>query len=89
MAKRHEYTGGEWAIGGCQPYRAPHALTAIEASARAREIRAHWLPIAQERAAQGRKWYPGMVAWYERELSSLDDMIAAQTAPAQREKVAA
>lgn len=92
MAKRHEYTGGAWSIGSVRPYRPPATLTALEAAARAREIRDHWLPIAQERAAQGRRWYPGMVAWYERELHALDAVSAAQTAQkprAQRGKVAA
>lgn len=86
MAKRHEYTGGDWAIGSCTPYRAPATLTAIEAAQRAREVREHWLPFAEARAAEGRKWYPGIVTWYERELTELDTVIAAQTAPAKRQR---
>lgn len=90
MAKRRSvYEGGEWSIGGVTPYRAPHTLTAIEAATRAREIRAHWLPIAEQRRDAGRKWYAGICEVYRCELRALDARIAEQTAPAQREKVAA
>lgn len=76
--KRYKpYTGGDWSIGGCQPYRAPHERSAIEAAARACEIRDHWLPIAEARAAEGRRWYPGICEVYRRELAQLDALIAA------------
>ena len=77
------YTGGEWSIGGVTPYRPPHTLSAIEAAAEAAEIRARWLPFAEARAAEGRRWYPGIVAWYRRELQRLDAVIAAD-APQKR-----
>ncbi|HMM29945.1 MAG TPA: hypothetical protein PKD46_16810 [Aggregatilineaceae bacterium] len=86
MARRKPYEGGAWSVGSCQPYRAPATLTAIEAAQRAREVRDHWLPIAQERAAEGRRWYPGIVAFYVAELAQLDAVIAAQTAPAKRQR---
>lgn len=60
--RRTPYTGGDWAIGACQPYRPPHTLSALELAQRREEVLTHWLPIAQERAAAGRRWYPDMVA---------------------------
>jgi hypothetical protein len=82
--RRKPYEGGEWAIGACRPYRPPHTLSALEAAAEAAEIRAHWLPFAEARAAEGRRWYGGIVAWYERELTELDAVIAAQATPQKR-----
>lgn len=89
--RRKPYTGGDWAIGSCQPYRAPHERSAIEAAARACEIRDHWLPIAEARAAEGRAWYRGICAVYRSELAALDAVIEA-SAPQkrdQRQKVSA
>lgn len=80
MSAGKPYTGGAWSIGSCNPYRPPHALSAFEAAARAKDIREHWLPIAEARAAAGRRWYPEMVAWYQRELAALDAVIALATA---------
>lgn len=81
--RRSKYEGGDWSIGSCKPYRPPHTLTAIEAAQQAAEIRDRWLPFAEARAAEGRKWYPGICAWYRRELTRLDAQIAAD-APQKR-----
>lgn len=75
-SRRAPYQGGAWAWGGCNPYRFPQERTPLEAAARAREIRAHWLPIAEARAAEGRRWYRGICAVYRSELAQLDAMIA-------------
>ena len=82
--RRKPYEGGPWAIGACKPYRPPHTLSAIELAQRRQEVLTHWLPIAQERAAAGRKWYPGMVAWYQRELTEIDALLAAQATTQKR-----
>lgn len=84
--RRVPYEGGAWSVGSCQPYRPPATLTAIEAAQRAREVRAHWLPFAEARAAEGRKWYAGVCRFYVAELAQLDARIAAQTAPAKRQR---
>lgn len=81
--RRKPYTGGEWAIGACRPYRPPHTLSALEAAQQAAEIRAHWLPFAEARAAEGRRWYAGICQWYRRELARLEAVIAAD-APQKR-----
>lgn len=85
MARRSVYEGGAWALGSCTPYRPPHTLSAIEAAQRRQEVITRWLPVARERAAQGRKWYDGITRFYLDELAQLDAMIAAD-APQKRDR---
>lgn len=84
--RRKPYEGGPWAIGACKPYRAPHTLSAIELAQRRHEVAGHWLPIAQERAAAGRKWYSGIVAWYQRELTEIDALLATEATTQKRQR---
>lgn len=86
MAKRHVYEGGAWSIGSCRPYRPPATLSALEAAQRRQEVITHWLPFAEARAAEGRRWYGGICQFYLDELAALDAQIAAQTAPAKRQR---
>jgi len=80
VGRRVEYEGGAWSIGSCNPYRPPHTLSAHEAAQRAHEVRERYLPFAEARAAEGRKWYAQIAAWYRAELDELDAR-AAHTPP--------
>lgn len=84
--RRTPYEGGDWAIGACKPYRPPHTLSALELAQRRQEITDKLLPFAEARAAEGRKWYPGMVAWYQRELQQIDALLAAQATSHKRQR---
>lgn len=88
--RRKPYEGGPWAWGSCKPYRPPHTLSAIELAQRRQEVAGRFLPFAEARAAEGRKWYSGIVAWYQRELTEIDALLEeAATQKRQRRKRAA
>jgi len=78
------YEGGEWSIGGVVPYVPLAQRSAIELAQRRQVITDKFLPFAEARAAEGRKWYPGMVAWYEAELQQIDALLAAQATTQKR-----
>lgn len=82
--RRKPYEGGPWAIGGVKPYVPLARRSAIELAQRRQEVAGHFLPFAEARAAEGRKWYPGMVAWYEAELQQIDALLAAQATTQKR-----
>lgn len=78
------YEGGEWSIGGVKPYVPLAQRSAIELAQRRQEVAGHFLPFAEARAAEGRKWYPGICEVYRVELQQIDALLAAQATPQKR-----
>lgn len=84
--RRKPYEGGDWAIGGVKPYVPLAQRSAIELAQRRQEVLTHWLPFAEARAAEGRKWYSGIVAWYQRELTEINALLATEAATQKRQR---
>lgn len=82
--RRKPYEGGPWAIGGVKPYVPLARRSVIELAQRRQEVAGHFLPFAEARAAEGRKWYRGIVAWYQRELTEIDALLATEAATQKR-----
>lgn len=80
------YEGGPWAIGGVKPYVPLAQRSAIELAQRRQEVAGHFLPFAEARAAEGRKWYSGIVAWYQRELTEIDALLATEATTQKRQR---
>jgi len=76
--RRKPYEGGPWAIGGVKPYVPLARRSAIELAQRRQEVAGHFLPFAEARAAEGRKWYPGICEVYRVELQQIDALLATQ-----------
>jgi len=77
--RRKPYEGGEWSIGGVVPYVPLAQRSAIELAQRRQVITDKFLPFAEARAAEGRKWYPGICEVYRAELQQIDALLEEAT----------
>ena len=82
--RRKPYEGGEWSIGGVVPYVPLAQRSAIELAQRRQEVAGHFLPFAEARAAEGRKWYPGICEVYRAELQQIDALLATEATTQKR-----
>lgn len=79
MARKAEYTGGAWAIGGVRSQRPP-----VSPAVRRQLVIDRYMPHAEKRLAEGLEIYRGVLAEYRRELLALSVELAQERATARR-----